>query len=100
MPEQPILLPDEDSTSQRVFQAFVRDGRITALPAKWSKRLVLLDHVARLFEPGLRYPEPVVNRRLLWVYDDYVTLRRYLIDEGFLSRAEGVYWRSGGTVDA
>ena len=100
MSEQAILVPDDDATAQRIFRAFVREGRITVLPAKLSKRLVLLDHVARLFEPGLRYPEPIVNRRLLWVYDDYVTLRRYLVNEGFLSRAEGIYWRSGGTVDA
>lgn len=31
-------------------------------------------------------------------YDDYVTLRRHLIDEGLLSRASGEYWRTGGTV--
>ena len=99
MSEQATLVPDDDATAQRVFRAFVRDGRITVLPAKLSKRLVLLDHVARLFEPGLRYPEPVVNRRLRQVYDDYVTLRRYLVDAGVLSRAEGLYWRSGGTVD-
>ena len=99
MSEQAILVPDDDATAQRILRAFVREGRITVLPAKLSKRLVLLDHVARLFEPGLRYPEPVVNRRLRQVYDDYVTLRRYLVDAGFLSRAEGLYWRSGGTVD-
>jgi hypothetical protein len=26
-------------------------------------------------------------------------LRRYLVDEGFLSRDAGIYWRTGGTVD-
>ena len=31
--------------------------------------------------------------------DDHGVLRRYLVDEGFLSRQAGVYWRSGGTVD-
>ena len=31
--------------------------------------------------------------------DDHGALRRYLVDEGFLSRQAGVYWRSGGTVD-
>jgi hypothetical protein len=25
-------------------------------------------------------------------------LRRYLVDDGFLSREAGIYWRSGGTV--
>ena len=32
--------------------------------------------------------------------EDAVTLRRYLIDESFLDRRDGLYWRSGGTVDA
>jgi hypothetical protein len=95
---EPILRPDDDPSAHRVFRAFVEQGRIRALPAKRSKRVVLLDHVARLFEPGLRYPEPVVNSRLSSVYDDYVTLRRSLVDAGFLSRENSVYWRSGGTV--
>ena len=29
----------------------------------------------------------------------YRRLRRYLVDEGFLDRAQGDYWRTGGTVD-
>lgn len=33
------------------------------------------------------------------VFDDHCALRRYLIDEQFMSRtAAGVYWRAGGTV--
>jgi hypothetical protein len=31
-------------------------------------------------------------------HDDVAALRRYLVDSGFLSREDGVYWRSGGTV--
>jgi hypothetical protein len=85
---------------QAVFRAFVKDGRISTMPAKRSKRLVLLDHVAGLFEIGVHYDEQDVNSILRAVFDDYVALRRYLVDEGFLDRAEGEYWRSGGTVDA
>ena len=86
-------------SAQAVFRSFVKDGRITAMPAKRSKRLVLLDHVAGLFEIGVYYGEQDVNSILRTVIDDYVTLRRYLVDEGFLDRAEGEYWRIGGTVD-
>jgi hypothetical protein len=33
------------------------------------------------------------------VFGDHCTLRRYLVDEQFMSRtAAGVYWRAGGTV--
>ena len=82
------------------LRAFIRDGRITAVPAKRTRRRQLLDEVAQAFEPGCRYPEPVVNEILRSVFDDYCTLRRYLVDEAFLSRtAAGTYWRAGGTVD-
>ncbi|MGZ4626909.1 MAG: DUF2087 domain-containing protein [Kineosporiaceae bacterium] len=74
------------------------DGRLTAIPAKHAKRLVILDHVAQRFEPGERYPETEVNNRLRAAHPDVAALRRYLVDEGFLSREAGVYWRSGGTV--
>ena len=30
---------------------------------------------------------------------DYAALRRYLVDEGMLSRADGVYWRTGGRYE-
>ena len=52
--------------------------------------------LAQEFEPGLRYQEVDVNFTLQLFNPDYTALRRYLVDEGFLTRSEGVYWRSGG----
>ncbi|MET9021420.1 DUF2087 domain-containing protein [Actinopolymorpha sp. NPDC004070] len=95
-----LALPaDADPETEKLFRAYVRDGRITAMPAKSGRRRLLLDHVAQLFEPGVRYPEPVVNETLLRVYDDQAALRRYLVDDDFLARDNNaVYWRSGGTI--
>ena len=80
------------------LKAFVRDRRIGALPAKMSRRRELLDVVAQAFEPGLRYPEPAVDEVLRRLYPDHAALRRYLVDEEFLDRANGEYWRIGGTT--
>ncbi|HEV7148233.1 MAG TPA: DUF2087 domain-containing protein [Pedococcus sp.] len=33
-------------------------------------------------------------------HDDVAALRRYLVDEGFLDRRDGQYWRAGGSVDS
>ena len=78
---------------------FDPEGRLTTIPAKHAKRLVVLDALAQLFEPGERYPETEVNNRLRGAHDDVAALRRYLVDEGFLGREGGVYWRTGGTVE-
>jgi|HubBroStandDraft_2_1064218.scaffolds.fasta_scaffold1118787_2 hypothetical protein len=73
-------------------------GRLQSMPAKRSRRLMLLSEVAQVFEPGIRYPEPVVNDRLRVIHPDYAALRRYLVDEDFMDRADGQYWRTGGPV--
>ena len=82
----------------RQLRVFLRDGRLATMPAKDARRRLLLDVIAQAFEPGVRYPERRVSLFLGAIYADYAALRRYLVDEGFLSRADGEYWRSGGTV--
>ena len=59
----------------------------------------MLEHIVACFEPGVRYPERAVDAILRAWYDDYVTLRRYLIDEDLMARENGLYWRAGGYVD-
>jgi hypothetical protein len=81
------------------LRGFLRQGRLETMPAKRERRRLLLAEVAQLFEPGVRYPEPAVNDLLLAVYTDWATLRRYLVDEAFMDRADGVYWRIGGPVE-
>ena len=81
------------------LRPYVRNGRITVMPAKRAARLLLLDQVAQAFEPGRRYEEARVNEILKALYDDHATLRRYLVDEELMSRTpDGTYWRTGGTV--
>jgi hypothetical protein len=89
------------STTQgdEVLRRFLDDdGRLRSIPARRGKRLVVLDRLAQVFDPGERYPEPDVNALLRTFHPDVAALRRYLVDEGFLTREAGVYWRTGGTV--
>lgn len=93
-------LEQEPAKRAAVLRAFLdEDGRLRQVPAKLSKRLVVLDHVARAFEIGVRYPEREVDAVLRAFHPDHVALRRYLVEQDFLTREAGVYWRSGGTVD-
>ncbi len=89
---------DEPSDVARVLRAFVRDGRLTSIPAVHGKRLVVLDWLAQRFEPGRRYSEEMVNLVIAQVHPDTAALRRYLVDDGFMARAHGEYWRTGGTI--
>jgi hypothetical protein len=75
---------------------FFSGSRLTQIPTQQSKRRVVLERLAQEFEPGLRYQEKEVNFTLQLFYADYAALRRYLVDEEFMSRADGVYWRTGG----
>ena len=81
---------------------FDDDGVLVGWPAKQSRQLAALDVIAQRFVPGVRYTEPEVNLELRAVCGDAVdevTLRRGLVDFGLMSRGDGQYWRSGGTVD-
>ncbi|HEY1643737.1 MAG TPA: DUF2087 domain-containing protein [Streptosporangiaceae bacterium] len=77
------------------LRAFVRDGELAVMPGKMSRRRLLLQAIAGGFEPGIRYSEQEVSQFLAAMYPDYAALRRYLVDEGLLARADGRYWRSG-----
>ncbi|MFG1709005.1 DUF2087 domain-containing protein [Nonomuraea sp. M3C6] len=90
---------EELSAEERVLRTFLVDGRLTTMGMKRDKRLVVLRYIALVFEPGVRYAEKDVNVALRAFHDDYAALRRYLVDEGLLSRKDNVYWRSGGHVD-
>ncbi|GAA0718887.1 DUF2087 domain-containing protein [Dactylosporangium roseum] len=90
---------DPDRQRDQVLRTFIVDGRLARMPAAHGKRLVVLEHIAASFEPGVRYPEREVDAVLRAWFDDYAALRRYLVDTGLLSRADNVYWRSGGAVD-
>ena len=85
---------------QAVLARFFRGDRLVELPTQRAKRLVVLERLALDFEPGRHYPERDVNALLRRYHDDPAALRRYLVDEGFLDRAEGTYWRAGGRVEA
>jgi hypothetical protein len=82
----------------RVLTAFFSGRRLREIPSQHSKRLVVLERLVQDFEPGVRYDEREVNFMLQMYHPDHAALRRYLVDEGFLTRADGVYWRTGGRM--
>ena len=68
------------------LETFMPDGKLTAFPLKQAQLLVILDTVAARFESEKQYSERDVNMILANITDDFATLRRSLVDYGYLSR--------------
>ncbi len=76
----------------KVLSAFFEGDRLISVPAQRSKRLVVLRYLAEtVFEKKHKYPEKEVNQLLGNWHPDAASLRRYLVDEGFMSRKSSVY---------
>lgn len=63
-------------------------------PAKEKKKLIILGLVIDAFEKERKYTEKEVNAILKPMYEDYVLIRRYLIEYGFMDRTKDCreYW--------
>jgi DNA-binding transcriptional ArsR family regulator len=85
-----------DAFERKVLATFTEaDGRIKTFPTQEKKYLVLVKHVLKAFEHGVRYPEKRVNQILKNYNDDTAQLRRSLVEYGFMARegGGGKYWR-------
>jgi hypothetical protein len=88
---------DAPEDEAKVLRTCFRDGRLVHIPARQAQKRIVLDRLAQEFEVGRRYREREVVAMLRAFHDDHAALRRYLVDEGFLDRERGEYWRAGGT---
>lgn len=70
---------------------------LKAIPPKQKKKAVVLERIAEELEPGRRYTEKEINELLKAIHSDYVFLRRYLIEFGFMDRERNCsfYWKKG-----
>ena len=80
--------PKEDDS---VLRAFFDGPRLRQIPASRKKRVMVLRRLLDRFAPGRAYPESEVNDLLREAHDDVATLRRELVDYGFMVRDRGIY---------
>ena len=84
---QPATTGEREKTLRNFF-----DGdRLKSIPAKRKQRVFVLQKLLERFEPGRHYPEREVNDLLREAHEDYATLRRELVDYGFMVRDKGIY---------
>ncbi|MGA3286882.1 MAG: DUF2087 domain-containing protein [Bacteroidota bacterium] len=71
---------------EKVLRAFIRNGRVSRIPAQHKKRLIVMGEILRRFHPESVYKESEVDALIGEVCDDYCTIRRAFIDEGMMVR--------------
>ena len=71
-----------------------KGGPLARLPKKQKQMIAVLTNLLERFEAGRTYSQDEVNRLLEAAHSDYVTLRRYMVDYGFLNRKPdgSAYW--------
>ncbi|WP_326974908.1 DUF2087 domain-containing protein [Caproicibacter sp. BJN0012] len=91
-------LTPEQKQEEKIIRSFFSSTaplKLKTLPSKQQKLQVVLKRVAEAFEPGKTYSEQEVKELLVGIYADHATLRRSLIDFGYLKRTSNgaAYWR-------
>jgi hypothetical protein len=88
----PGTAEDEEARERaKVVRDFFDGARLKQIPANRKKRVIVLQHLLTRFEPRRDYPEKEVNAVLREAHEDVATLRRELVDYGFMTRSGGVY---------
>lgn len=98
-PERIASLADDeegDAWDRKVLRQSFEGERLKQIPMSRKKRDVILNWLAGRFETGRRYPEKEVNAIIARHHADYATLRRELINGGWMERENGVYWLVDG----
>ncbi len=88
-----ITQAEKDEVLGRYFN---QDNKllIKDFPVKEKKKIIILQHLSKEFEPNREYTEKEVNEIVGRFYADIPTTRRYLIQYGFLDRKPNgeAYW--------
>jgi len=82
----------DDAYRNRVIQTFFEYGKLKSIPAQRKKERIILEEIAKVFEPGRIYTEREVNLLIADFHDDFCTIRRDMIGEKIMIRENGKYW--------
>lgn len=75
-----------ESEKESYLKKYFKGHKLISFPTKQKRIIIVLQHIISFFEYKRRYSEKEVNDIIKEIYHDYVTIRRYLIEYGFLDR--------------
>ena len=82
---------DEERERARTLRHFFDGRRLKSIPARRKQLVIVIQELLGWFQPGRDYPEREVNDILREAHEDVATLRRELVDYGYMHRAHGIY---------
>ncbi|GAB6931393.1 DUF2087 domain-containing protein [Paenibacillus sp. JCM 10914] len=86
-----------EQTANAAYKASVlrnfltEDGRISQIPAKYKKKIIILEYMAEQLELGRTYPEKEINDFIQQFHADYATIRREFIIHHYMRRNTEIY---------
>jgi len=88
-----VTQEEKDEILKKCFLLGI-DGTLKTFDIKEKEKMVVLSEIAKRIDREQIYSEKQINEILKTAYDDYVVLRRYLIEYGFLDRKPdgSQYW--------
>lgn len=82
---------DDARFRAKVVRDFFDGERLKEIPAQRKRRVIVLQYLMERFDPGRTYKESEINALLKPAHEDVATLRRELIDYGYMERDRGIY---------
>jgi len=86
------VVDTEEKYKKEVLSNFFKYGKLTQIPTQRKKREIVLQEIAKQFEPGRKYEETEVNEIIHRFHDDHCTIRREMIACGIMARENTLYW--------
>lgn len=74
-----------------VIDAFFEYGKLKSIPVQQKKRKIVLEQIAKTFEPNKEYSEREVNIIIADFNDDFCTIRKEMVGFNILERDKNIY---------
>ncbi|ANC76134.1 transcriptional regulator [Fictibacillus phosphorivorans] len=88
-----------DSYQKSVLNAFLnKDGRLKNIPSQKKKKLVVLEYFVQQLNDNQSYTEREINEFIKTYHEDFCTVRREFIVNGYMDRDAGNYIKRDETL--
>ena len=82
---------DKSAYDDKVLEIFFKDGALVKYPSQKKKQAIVLQKIAKVFDPNISYSEKEISIILSEFNDDFATLRRGMVEHKLMNRENSIY---------